>query len=222
MADTRALARELREVAKKLEKAAVWKGSKLAVDAATDSFVYELLCYFHIALAAAAHFEIRVAGLDKSSGVAKPIARWPKSPGHKQNFSYFHLMSQSDDKYQLCPGINIKDKYNKLRAPDVNLLKGDSHSSPLWKDLLACWDAKFSSHDTKPLKDKEVADFIYTYQQLGNPRPPPTWCTAVTAPSYQRSGILTNAQASSEPDGALRENFLLETSGFPFSPKTRP
>lgn len=223
MTDARAIANELREVAGKLKEAAVWNGSGLAVDAAIDSFVYELLCYFHLALAADAGFKIRIEGTINSGKYGQVAARWPKSPGLKPNFSFFRLTSRTgSEDYQLCPGIEITDRHGKSRAPDMNLLKGEAQSSLNWQDLLACWDAKYSVHNSAPLRDEAVSKFIHTYRQLGNPSPPPAWRAAVPGAAYQRSGILTNAQPSTEPDGALEENGLSETSGFPLSPKTRP
>lgn len=222
MSDAKRIARDLRAAAARLKRAAVWKGSGLAVDAKNDSYVFELLCYFNVALAAKQNFAISVDGKTKSGKDGKLAALWPKSPGLKENFSFLRLKSSAGVEYQLCPGIKIKDKHGKLRAPDVNLLGGSANSHPSCPDLLACWDAKYSEYTTSPLSDQAVSDFIYTYQQLGKPTPPSNWRTLVSGEPYQRSGVLTNAQPSSEPDGALAENGLAETSGFPHSPQTRP
>jgi hypothetical protein len=222
MNDARRIARELREAAARLKSAAVWKGSDLAVDAAKDSYVFELLCYFNVALAAKERFAVSLDGKLESRKGGKFVARWPKSPGHKGNFSYLRLKSEAGNEYQLCPGIEIEDKHGKSRAPDVNLLAGSAGSSPSYRDLLACWDAKYSENTAAPLADQAVADFIYTYQQLGKPELPAAWRSLVRGAPYERSGIFTNAQRSSERDEAFAENGLAETSGFPHSPRTRP
>jgi hypothetical protein len=86
MTASREMVREIEQVAKKLGSASVWIGSKRAVDAWTDDYVYELLCYFCIAAAAKKAFALRLSG--RIDGVRKGlhVARWPKKPGDKKRF----------------------------------------------------------------------------------------------------------------------------------------
>ena len=224
MANPKSLVRALREVAEKLGKAAVWNGSGLAVDAKRDNYVFELLCYFTLGVIAAdAGYALQIEGTT-AGWRGKVVARWPKGPGFKKKFSYLKLtsLSGSGPGFQLCPGIEIVDKHGKARAPDINLLNENASMTPGYADLLGCWDAKYSTHASSPLRDEAVADFIHTHQQLGSPIPPPWWVAVVKKPPYLRSGILTNAQPSSERNGALAENSITETSNFPWSPATRP
>jgi hypothetical protein len=41
-------------------------------------------------------------------------------------------------------------------------------------------------------------------------------------PAFRYSGLLTNGGFSTEPELALREDGIYETSGFPTAPNTRP
>jgi hypothetical protein len=224
MGNARAVVRALHDAAEQLAKAAVWNGSRLEVDAHKDNYVFELLCYFTLGLAARSSYALRLEGTTTTRR-GKRKARWPKSPGLKANFAYLRLTPSSRSAaggFQLCPGIEIKDKYSKARAPDINLLRENTTKSPTYRDLLGCWDAKYSARPSAPLRDEAVADFIYTHQQLGSPVPPSEWTAAVKKREYLRSGVLTNAQCSSEPNGALASNNVTETSNFPQAPSTRP
>jgi hypothetical protein len=215
---------QLKEVSKNLKKAAVWNGSGLAVDASTDHFIFELLCYFHITLAAQDNFDIHIAGHIIPDGSGKLKAKWPKSPGEKKNFSYFEIVSKTDGDtvFKLCPGINIIDKHGKKRALDINLLLGTCSDEPSFENLLACWDAKHTALESNRLPDKEVADFIFTFQQLDSPNPPASWRNYISIPIYIKSGLLTNSEPSTEPDETLDEYNMYETNHFPDAPITRP
>lgn len=215
---------QLKRAAAELKKAAKWNGSSLAVDANSDGYVYELLCYFHVALAAKHCFGIQVAGYITKVPGKRVVARWPKSPGMKKNFSFLQLIDSHSKSigFQLCPGIKITDKHGKKRAPDINLLSSNAPHQPTYKDLLACWDAKHRSNPLVRLSDAEVSDFIYTYQQLGQPAPPTSWSANLASSTYSKSGLFTNGDKSTELDKALSENGISETHNFPAKPVTRP
>lgn len=223
MTPSMAMAVRLKSVAKKIKQAAKWHGSGLAVDSKTDDYVYELLCYFQVALAAQKIFSIEVAGAIKKPGKSSE-ARWPKKPGMKKNFSYFNLLDCKTNtvQFQLCPGINIEDLHGKLRAPDINLLRAGASIDPTHIELLACWDAKHTSNPTSRLPDTAVSDFVYTFQQLGAPTPPMAWTGSMSNAAYLRSGLLTNGNMSTEPDSALNAHSVSETYFFPTKPVTRP
>lgn len=225
MTTSKALVEGLQEAAAALRKAARWNGTGLSVDAKKDSFVFELLCYFTVALRAKSAFRIEVTGVIEGGGSGKPLkARWPRSHGLKQNFSYLRLSGRGVPaiEFQLCPGIAVVDEDGKARAPDINLLKGDCKDQPSHSELLACWDAKHTTYDTSTLPDTAVSDFIYTYEQLGSPSPPPDWTSRVSGAAYSRSGIFTNGQKSTEPDKTLAKHGVSETANFPAAPSTRP
>jgi hypothetical protein len=220
---SRDLVKQLQIVAHALKQAAQWKGSRLSVNVNTDYYVYELLCYFKAAHSVASDFKLTIRGTQPHGKAGKHKARWPKSPGNKTNFSYIDLVRQDLGRvsYQICPGINIADKHGKNRAPDINLLKNTTSLNPKFTDMYGCWDAKYQQDASKPLVDTNVSDFAYTHSQLGSPTPPQDW-TAVTEKPFEKSGLLTNAGDSTEPDLALASYGILETSQFPTKPKTRP
>jgi hypothetical protein len=204
--------------------AGVWNGSHQAVDANKDHYVYELLCYFHIAEAARVAFTLRLAGRLGSPRDGAPVARWPKKPGKKTNFSFLclHEINGYRQRFQLCPGIEVQDKHGKSRAPDGNLLCGDAPDEPTYKHLHACWDAKYSERPGSSIPDTAVSDFAYTFHQLGPPLTPGEWSGPLKGSAFARSGLLTNVGKSSERDDALKEAGISETCNFPDDPKTRP
>lgn len=224
MSSSKLLVRQIRQLGSDLKKAARWHGSMEPVDVVKDDYLYELCCFFKLALASSSQFEIKLAGktIDYKGELA---ARWPKKPGHKKNFSYLSLVdaANTQEAFQLCPGINIEDKHKKLRAPDITLLKAGTRESPICADVHAIWDAKYTIRNSSKLPDSAVADFIFTYQQFESPKTPRSWTNKVTNMEWKKSGLITNADASTEPDAVLMEYGISETSNFPDGPlKTRP
>jgi hypothetical protein len=223
MKKSREIVSQFQEVAKRLKAAAVWSGSLAPVDAVNNDYVYELLCYFHVALSVQATFQLTIAGKTEMKSKRK-TARWPRSHALKENFSYIDVQSahQPEMHFQLCPGIYIKDKHGKRRAPDINLLKGDTpETDPDHTHLHACWDAKHTIRKLKPLSDTAVSDFAYTFLQFNSPPMHSNWKTAAGKP-FASSGLITNGAMSSELVEALSEFGISETWDFPSAPKTRP
>jgi hypothetical protein len=217
---SRNLLRRLKSTSNALERAARWRGSRHEVDAANDHYVYELLCYFSIALAAAQKFETEIVAVKR---FGKLGAHWPRSHGHKSSFSYIRLNSrQAKPLFELCPGIEVLDLNEKPRSPDVNLLRAGGSATPGSKDLHAIWDAKYVYDPSKRLSDKDVGDFVYTYEELGAPKAPPSWTQLITNVEFKYSGLLTNGDFSTERDAALSKRGICETKNFPHSPQTRP
>jgi hypothetical protein len=219
------LAQQFQEIANRLKEAAVWNGSIAAVDAEVDSYVYELLCYFRVALAAKLAFKLKISGEVAIDRKGVSTALWPRGPALKKNFSYIALtpISKSATSFQLCPGIEIEDKHGKGRSPDINLLSHDAPDSPGWKSLHGCWDAKYTKNSKKRLPDTAISDFSYTYQHLGSPIMPHSWSSSVVQQKeFQKSGVLTNGLQSTERDSALIETGISETAGFPLNSQTRP
>ncbi len=225
---------QLKAIAVELKKAAVWNGTSLAVDAATDDFLFELYCYFQMAIWQKKKYVIRVAGnvtppkkakkqaFNSGKANLKDEAHWPKKPALKTNFSYLSLkLKNGSEAYQLCPGIRVTDKHGKDRAPDINLLVSNASDTPTYSDLCGCWDAKYTSKSNRPLPDIAVSDFIYTFQELGSPMPPTGWTKSAELPG-KKSGLLTNGSMSSEKDMALKSHQISETNNFPKAPHTRP
>jgi len=152
-----------------LKRAARWQGSPIAVDGAKDDFVYELLCYFTVAVASANHFKVALT-LRKHPTTGKLAPLFPKKPGRKKNFSFLALTEASGQPgFELCPGIFITDRHGKRRAPDINLLCAAAAIDPAHTDLCAIWDAKYVYDETKRLADTAVSDFVYTFEELGYP-----------------------------------------------------
>jgi hypothetical protein len=225
MIDSKSLVRRLRSVAVEVKTAAVWNGTGLAVDATKDDYLYELYCYFRLALAAAPSFRLQIAGAIGTTKGGKPAAKWPKKPGQKKNFSYVSLVEKSGhaEQFQLCPGIKVTDVNGKDRAPDLILLGGNAPSQPTHAHVRALWDAKYASMPQSRLADTAVSDFIITYQQLGAPTLPSAWSQKINPTEWQRPGLLTNGQASTERTAMLIAYGVSETHGFPDGPPvTRP
>lgn len=225
MKDSKTLLEQLTEVSERLKVASTWRRSRKHVDAKDDDYVYEILCLFLIAAAAGSSFRLTVSG--KFASGPGVVALWPRSPGLKKNFSLFEVHGKGvemtgNSLFQLCPGVKINDRHGKDRAPDANLLQGSATDTPSWRDLLACWDAKFVLDAVSRLADTQVSDFIHTHQQLGAPTAPKAWVHALDEAAFRCSGLLTNGRPSTEPDEALSENGIQETSGFPRRPTTRP
>lgn len=221
---SQSIVQRLRQASKKLKKAAVWNGTDLAVDATKDDYIFELLCYFGAALHAQSDFSIEVTGNIETVSPKSCKAKWPKKPGNKENFSYLSLKDKvgGNERYQLCPGINIEDMHGKGRAPDINLLNKDVGDHPKHTDLLACWDAKYTSREDTRLPDTAVSDFIYTFKQLGSPTQKTPWSKSTGDKVFAQSGLITNGQESTEPVKALLCHGISETNNFPIAPQTRP
>ena len=224
MTNSKKLAQNVQAVAERLRIAAVWNGSRDAVDVCKDHYLYEILCYFHIAKDAKMGFHILISGRTDMLKDGSSVARWPKKPGKKSNFSFLRLRAknQKNESFQLCPGIEVIDKHGKTRAPDANLLCQNAPDQPKHEHLRACWDAKYSIKPTSPVSDVAVSDFVYTFKMFEAPVIPAEWSTSVSGSPFVRSGIVTNAGKSSEPDAALMEFGITEISHFPDAPTTRP
>ena len=223
MTSARKLTATLKEVATRLKTAAVWNGTGLAVDAKADDYVYELLCYFQAATAAMNGFRLEIAGAVGKSKSGKTAAKWPKKPGLKANFSYIRLLNGQQERFQLCPGIRVTDIHGKERAPDISLQLAGAPAEPTHSHLVAVWDAKYTATSGLRVPDVAMADFAYTFRQLGSPVPPPNWLSVVTHKEWRCSGVLTNGQQSTEPTAALMASGIAETCRFPSATaSTRP
>jgi hypothetical protein len=210
----------LQEVGQKLKAAARWNGSLHDVDSDEDHYIYELLCYFKLSMAATPHFNLKIV-LRSRSQTGNPAALWPRAPGKKQNYSYICLHNQADEcEYELCPGINITDRYNMDRAADINLLLPSQTEQPLFSHLCAIWDAKHR-RITGRLSGPEVSDFIVTFEALGKPEPSVSW-RQIMPQAFRKSGLLTNGLFSTEPVLHLQDRSISETEHFPDAPTTRP
>jgi len=220
------LVRDLKRAAAYLKTAAVWNGTGLAVDAERDDYLYELLCYFHAAAAARTDFRLRIAGTTATTRNGKRAAKWPKKPGNKANFSYISLLdgkSGSHEQFQLCPGVKVTDTHGKARAPDISLQLAGAPAEPTCSHLAGIWDAKYTASKGSRVPDVAVADFVYTFQQLGRPTLPSTWLRCVTHKEWRCSGVLTNGKESTEPTAALITSGVSETSKYPSAAaSTRP
>ena len=105
--------------------------------------------------------------------------------------------------------------HGKDRAPDMIVLHGGAPSQPTHLHVLAFWDAKYTATPHSRLPDIAVSDFIFTYQQLGKPKANAAWLQRIKSTEWQRSGLLTNGQASTERTATLIAYDVSETSGFP-------
>jgi hypothetical protein len=226
MSSSLELVRRIRRVAAELKTAAVWNGTGVAVDAQRDDYLYELLCYFHAAAAARTGFRLKIAGTIATTRNGKPAARWPKKPGNKVNFSYISLLdskSGSQEQFQLCPGVKVSDTHGKARAPDISLQVAGAPAEPTYSHLAGIWDAKYTASKESRVPDVAIADFAYTFRQLGSPALPLAWLGVVTHKEWRCSGILTNGKESTEPAAALLANGISETCEYPSAAaSTRP
>jgi hypothetical protein len=226
MTDSLDLVRNLKRVADKLKTAAVWNGTGLAVDAERDDYLYELLCFFHAASAAAFGYKLRIAGAVVAMRNGKRAAKWPKKPGNKVNFSFISLLDDKSglhEQFQLCPGVKVTDTHGKARAPDISLQLAGAPAQPTCSHLAGVWDAKYTAFKESRVPDSAVADFVYTFHQLESPALPPAWLSVVTQKEWRCSGIVTNGKKSTEPTAALTANGISETCEYPSAAaSTRP
>lgn len=210
------LLKRLRAVKHTLADAAVWS-THAAVDTDQDSYVFEFLCFLNLCAELEVGHELEVV-------TRKKKAVWPKGPALKCNFSYARITPKAGGahEYDLNPGIKISDRYGKLRAPDISITEKTGDATPAFGQVTAIWDAKFSERAGSPIGDTNVSDFLYTAQQLGFPRVPPGPFRGVGGGVYARSGLITNAQPSSEPDQVYVDHGMHEVSGFPLAIAMRP
>ncbi|WP_025097847.1 hypothetical protein [Burkholderia sp. A1] len=210
------LLKRLRAVKHTLADAAVWS-THAAVDTDQDSYVFEFLCFLNLCAELEVGHELEVV-------TRKKKAVWPKGPALKCNFSYARITPKAGGahEYDLNPGIKISDRYGKLRAPDISITEKTGDATPAFGQVTAIWDAKFSERAGSPIGDTNVSDFLYTAQQLGFPRVPPGPFHGVGGGVYARSGLITNAQPSSEPDQVYVDHGMHEVSGFPLAIAMRP
>ncbi|WP_186130848.1 hypothetical protein [Burkholderia gladioli] len=210
------LLKRLRAVKHTLADAAVWS-THAAVDTDQDSYVFEFLCFLNLCAELEVGHELEVV-------TRKKKAVWPKGPALKCNFSYARITPKAGGahEYDLNPGIKISDRYGKLRAPDISITERTGDATPAFGQVTAIWDAKFSERAGSPIGDTNVSDFLYTAQQLGFPRVPPGPFRGVGGGVYARSGLITNAQPSSEPDQVYVDHGMHEVSGFPLAIAMRP
>jgi hypothetical protein len=220
------LVRNLKRAAARLKTAAIWNGTGLAVDAKRDDYLYELLCYFRAAGATKSGFRLQIAGAIATAPNGRPAAKWPKKPGKKANFSYISLLdgeSGSHEQFQLCPGVKVTDIHGKARAPDILLLSAGAPADPSSSHVVGIWDAKYTASKDSRVPDVAIADFVYTFQQLGSPTLPPTWMGVVRQKEWMRSGVLTNGKESTELTAALMASGISETCEYPSAAaSTRP
>jgi hypothetical protein len=180
------------------------------------------LCYLAVAVAATNHFKA-VLTLRKHAQSGKLAPLFPKKPGYKKNFSLLTLKDPNGHvEFELCPGVWITDRHGKRRAPDINLLCGNASDSPDHAELRGIWDAKYVYDEVKRLADTDVADFVYTFEELGSPSVPPGWTNVIGVRAFHRSGLLTNGAPSTERPTALLQRQVCETNHFPKNPTTRP
>lgn len=210
------LLKRLRAVKHTLADAAVWS-THAAVDTGQDSYVFEFLCFLNLCAELEVGHELEVV-------TRKKKAVWPKGPALKCNFSYARITPKAGGthEYDLNPGIKISDRYGKLRAPDISITEKTGDATPAFGQVTAIWDAKFSERAGSPIGDTNVSDFLYTAQQLGFPRVQPGPFCGVGGGVYARSGLITNAQPSSEPDQVYVDHGMHEVSGFPLAIAMRP
>ncbi|WP_260866135.1 hypothetical protein [Burkholderia gladioli] len=210
------LLKRLRAVKHTLADAAVWS-THAAVDTDQDSYVFEFLCFLNLCAELEVGHELEVV-------TRKKKAVWPKGPALKCNFSYARITPKAGGthEYDLNPGIKISDRYGKLRAPDISITEKTGDATPAFGQVTAIWDAKFSERAGSPIGDTNVSDFLYTAQQLGFPGVPPGPFCGVGGGVYARSGLITNAQPSSEPDQVYVDHGMHEVSGFPLAIAMRP
>ncbi|NBI46366.1 hypothetical protein EON00_11975 [Burkholderia sp. ISTR5] len=187
------------------------------MDTDQDSYVFEFLCFLNLCAELEVGHELEVV-------TRKKKAVWPKGPALKCNFSYARITPKAGGahEYDLNPGIKISDRYGKLRAPDISITERTGDATPAFGQITAIWDAKFSERAGSPIGDTNVSDFLYTAQQLGFPRAPPGPFRGVGGGVYARSGLITNAQPSSEPDQVYVDHGMHEVSGFPLAIAMRP
>ena len=214
------LVSKLKAAAKRLRAAAQWQGSLQDVDSDQNPYIYELLCYFSLALQTHQHFKLKIVPRPHPKTHA-PAALWPRGPAKKVNFSYVCLHNTADQcQYELCPGIDVIDRFGQPRAADINLLIPNGPPHPTFQHLCAIWEAKHRQRNRR-LSGPEVSDFIVTFEAQGKPSLPASW-QQIMPPTFQRSGILTNGKHSTETDRHLQERQISETSAFPDAPVTRP
>jgi hypothetical protein len=217
-----AIIEQVKTVSQKLRRACRWAGSMADVDADEDDFLYEILCYLTLAKESLAAHELILVARPLSSKV-KPVARWPRKPGKKQNFSYLKLHDASIGThiYDLCPGIRIVDREHKERSPDVSLTVPTGDTTPEYHHVRGVWDAKFRLNAAHRIDDTEVSDFVFTFWQFGKPSVPVSFQATVPA-EFRRAGLLSNGVDSTERDETLIAWEIQETTNYPLLPKTRP
>lgn len=212
---------ELNNYARALEKAAKWNGSKEAIANVYDNYddpdretnyVYEFYVLISIVNNLTKKYKI----------VYKPDSLnthcFPKSSGLKSNYPFFmafDFLDNSIEKFQICPGIKIINKYGHSIHPDISIQKPGTTLDPTYHDILYIMDAKhkkksnrITADDVKVFGvDVKSLEIDLTYTSI-NFSPP--------FDIFSKNAILTNGQPHLDVDPMLNE-YEIEI-GFEFYP----
>lgn len=212
---TKKLLSSIGSSSKKLEKASVWKSSKLKVSG-EDSFIYEIYCLFRIVVDLLSNYDIRFV-----QGAAGKEFLFPKGPAQKQGWPRFQLLKRTNPalQWQLCHGTAIEDIHGHERYPDISLQEGDSPEQPNFSHVHLICDAKFQRDGKSEITGSEFARFGQFVAVLGVQGAQTVNLSFNSLTNLLGNCLLTNGSVSTEKDGERNRQFIKEVQQF--FPKAR-
>jgi len=208
------LSRNLNKVMDLLPKEDIYKSVTTIRDA--ENFLFELKVLFSLLDYLTSHDWIcTIKNRQKMSGI-----RLPKSPGRKENFSYFMIEHKhSGQKWQVVHGTKIEDPFGEYRAPDISLQTEKASLKPTYRDIKAIWDAKLRGTDADlmdiVISDPEYRSFVWVKDKLKIPWPNSEgdvldgW-----PPAFEVCALITNGKSPTENEKVFRSDRVSITAQF--------
>jgi hypothetical protein len=165
-----------------------------------ENFLFELKVLFSLLNYLTTHgWKCTVANRQSSS-----VIRLPKSPGLKQNFSFFIIEhAKTGRKFQVVHGTQIEDRLGEPRAPDISLQTENASLRPSFRDVKAIWDAKLRGTvddvSDNVISDAEYRSFVWVKDKLGIPWPNSSEdVLAGWPPAFEVCALITNGKCPTE------------------------
>jgi hypothetical protein len=200
------LARSIKNYAKRLDSAARWHKSKLAVSHALSSdeegdYVYEFFVLLSILDNLTKSYKLRYK--------PDPFNRhhFPKASASKRNYPYFTAHQSGDDQetFQICPGTEVVNKFGHSIHPDISFQKAKTGENPTSVDLIMIIDAKHKLDEATRITGDDVKVFAIDVKNFEIPNH--VYSISFVAPLdvIDKCAIVTNAKPHLDSDGMLAE-----------------
>ena len=201
---------KVRVAAKRLGVAAIWAKSGMPVDLPND-FIFELFVLFRLI-----NDLQNVYSVKYETGFGPKAHQFPRKPSKKAGRPYFKLHSRSTNRllWQICAGTKITDIVGIDRAPDVSFQKASAPESPTYRDIEMIWDAKYRTNSNERISHPEFSEFARLIElfELRKSRNPSISFSALK--KMLANCLVTNGEASTEPDAERKRVNLKEVSSF--------
>jgi len=204
------LIKRIRESARRLKLASIWEKSRFPVDLPND-FIFELFVLFRLI-----HDPQKNYSLKYEPGLGRKAHQFPRKPSKKAGRPYFRVHSKSTNRplCQICAGTKVNDIVGVDRAPDISFQNASSSENPTYRDVKMIWDAKYRTNSNERISHHEFSEFARWIEllELRKPKNPSISFSALK--EMLANCLVTNGEASTEPDVERKRVNLKEVSSF--------